>query len=57
MAAAAPDNDNAVFNVSPLIGDHVMCTLLKAAREIALTLPDGPPTCAAWAQEDNRLPF
>jgi len=57
IAAAAPDNDNALFNVSPAIGDHVMCTLFKAARRIGYTLllPD-PDKCATWAQEDNAVP-
>src|SRR4029453_8622927 len=32
VQAAYPDNDNALFNVSPAIGDHVMCTLLKPTR-------------------------
>ena len=30
VAAAAPDNDNALFNVSPRIGEHVGCTVLAA---------------------------
>ena len=30
ILAAAPDNDNAVFNVSSQIGDHVQCALLAA---------------------------
>jgi len=56
IAAAAPGNDNALFNVSPAIGDHVMCTLFKAARQIGYALPDDPQKCAVWAQEDNTVP-
>lgn len=55
VAAAAPDNDNALFNVSPLIGDHVMCTLFKATRQIGFTLPPDPPKCTPYATEDNSL--
>jgi hypothetical protein len=57
VAAAFPDNDNAFFNVSPAIGDHVMCTLLKASREVGFALPDDPAKCAPYAGENNRLPF
>lgn len=57
VAAAAPGNDNAIFNVSPRIGDHVGCTALAAARAIGFALPDDPPECAAYAAEDRSLPF
>ena len=57
VAAAAPDNDNALFNVSPSIGDQVLCTLLKAARGIGFSLPDDPERCLPWTEEDNSLPF
>ena len=57
VAAAAPDNDNAVFNVSPAIGDHVMCTLFKGARTVGFALPADPEHCAPYASEDNTLPF
>lgn len=44
-------NDNALFNVSPTIGDHVMCTDITLALALGL---DGssPPTCAAYDAED-----
>jgi hypothetical protein len=54
--AAAPQNDNAIFNVSPAIGDHVMCTLFKAVRQIDFAMPVDPEKCAVWAAEDNSLP-
>jgi hypothetical protein len=57
IAAAAPDNDNALFNVSPLIGDHVMCKLFQASRNVGYTLPDDPAKCATWSAEDNALPY
>jgi hypothetical protein len=57
VAAAAPDNDNAIFNVSPSIGDHVMCTLFKAARAIGLAAGGEPELCSRYAGEDNQLPF
>ncbi|HYD50927.1 MAG TPA: neutral/alkaline non-lysosomal ceramidase N-terminal domain-containing protein, partial [Terriglobales bacterium] len=55
--AAAPGNDNAVFNISPEIGDHVMCTLLKSARDIGFDLPADPDKCETWGSEDNELPY
>jgi hypothetical protein len=57
ILAAAPDNDNAIFNVSPRIGDHVTCVLLEAVREIGFALPDDPTFCAPYAAEDHTLPF
>ena len=57
VAAAAPDNDNALFNVSPRIGDHVGCTVLEAARAIGLEVSIAPPECDRWAGEDHSLPF
>lgn len=57
IAAAAPDNDNALFNVSPAIGDHVTCTLLKAARAIGWITGTDPDICSPWASEDNQPPF
>ncbi len=57
VQAAYPDNDNALFNVSPALGDHVMCTLLKATRAIGLPVGSDLEPCARWADEDNTLPF
>jgi neutral/alkaline ceramidase-like enzyme len=54
---AAPDNDNAIFNVSPAIGDHVMCTLLTAARTLGFMLPADPDKCAMYSGENLSLPF
>jgi hypothetical protein len=52
IAAQAPVNDNIVFNVSPTIGDHVMCA------DIALALETGfegspPAECAPYEAADS----
>jgi len=57
VAAAAPDNDNAIFNVSPRIGDHVACIALAAARAAGFATADDPGYCAPYAAEDHALPF
>jgi hypothetical protein len=57
VLAAAPDNDNAIFNVSPRIGDHVACTALAASRAVGLAVSDEPEVCAPYAAEDHALPF
>lgn len=57
VLAAAPDNDNAIFNVSPRIGDHVACVALAASRAVGLDVADEPPICAPYAAEDHALPF
>jgi hypothetical protein len=51
IAAEAPVNDNIIFNVSPTIGDHVMCADIR----IALSLGFGgssPPDCAPYDAQD-----
>ncbi len=55
VAAAAPDNDNALFNISPFFGDHVTCTLFKAARQIGFALPPDPEKCARYGTEDSPI--
>ncbi len=57
VAAAAPDNDNAIFNVSPKIGDHVACVALAAARDAGFEVAADPDDCAPYAAEDHALPF
>ena len=52
IAAEAPVNDNIIFNVSPTIGDHVMCS------DIALALATGfegsaPAECAGYDAVDS----
>lgn len=51
IAAEVPVNDNIIFNVSPTIGDHVMCA------DIALALSTGfagssPAACAPYDAQD-----
>jgi hypothetical protein len=57
VRAAAPGNDNAIFNASPSIGDHVMCVLFEAARQLGLQGAGPPEKCARWAGENHDLPF
>lgn len=57
VLAAAPGNDNAIFNVSPRMGDHVACTALAASRAVGLAVADAPSICAPYAAEDHALPF
>jgi hypothetical protein len=56
ILAAAPDNDNAVFNVSPRIGDHIQCALLIAADDIGFTVMPDEARCAPYADEDGAIP-
>lgn len=61
IAAQVAVNDNAIFNVSPTIGDHVMCAQIRLSREIGFAfeplLPD--IRCVVWDAVDSvvgRLP-
>jgi hypothetical protein len=51
IAAEAPVNDNIIFNVSPTIGDHVMCADIALALETGF---DGasPAECAPYDVQD-----
>jgi hypothetical protein len=49
------DNDNYFFNVSPTIGDHVMCTMIKGAMQLGFpAAADAPIKCALWSLEVNE---
>ena len=53
IAGEVAVNDNIIFNVSPTIGDHVMCS------DIALSLNLGfagtsPPACAPYDAADSQ---
>jgi hypothetical protein len=49
------DNDNYFFNVSPTIGDHVMCTMIKGARQLGFQASGPAPIkCALWNLEVNE---
>jgi hypothetical protein len=55
IAAEAAVNDNILFNVSPTIGDHVMCADISLAHALAgsdWTVTD-PPTCAPYDAADT----
>ncbi|MGH2785165.1 MAG: hypothetical protein ACRDJ1_07870 [Actinomycetota bacterium] len=61
IAAQVAVNDNAIFNVSPTIGDHVMCAQIRLSREIGFAydrlVPE--PRCLIWDAVDSvtaRLP-
>jgi hypothetical protein len=47
-------NDNSIFNVSPFIGDHVMCAQIRLARKVGFKykplLPN--PRCLIWDKVD-----
>jgi hypothetical protein len=42
IATSNPGNDNALFNVSPQYGDHLMCTQTAAAVAVGFTATDDP---------------
>ena len=51
VAAEAAVNDNILFNVSPSIGDHVMCADIALAPAVGYAT-SSPPTCAPYTVED-----
>jgi hypothetical protein len=51
IAAEVAVNDNIIFNVSPTIGDHVMCTGIGLLGRLHLAAPV-PATCAPYAALD-----
>ena len=55
VAAEIYVNDNSIFNVSPTIGDHVMCAQIRMARAVGFTYkPTVPePRCIVWDAYDT----
>jgi hypothetical protein len=51
IAAEAAVNDNIIFNVSPTIGDHVMCAGIRLAAGVGFA-PALTPQCAPYDAED-----
>jgi hypothetical protein len=51
IAAEAPVNDNIIFNVSPTIGDHVMCADIRLAWDVGF-YAETPPECAGYDVAD-----
>ena len=57
IAAEAAVNDNIIFNMSPTIGDHVMCTGISLAGGLGNDWKvTEPPTCAPYDVEDAATP-
>jgi hypothetical protein len=51
IAAEVAVNDNIIFNVSPTIGDHVMCSDITLALKLGFT-GASPATCAPYDAAD-----
>jgi hypothetical protein len=51
IAAEAPVNDNIIFNVSPTIGDHVMCSDIRLALGTGFA-GASPTACAGYDAAD-----
>ncbi len=52
IAAEVPVNDNIIFNVSPTIGDHVMCSDIALALKIGFA-GSSPAGCAPYDAADS----
>ena len=52
IAAEVPVNDNIIFNVSPTIGDHVMCSNIRLALATGFE-GASPATCAGYDAADS----
>ena len=52
IAAEAAVNDNIIFNVSPTIGDHVMCSDIRLALDLGFA-GAAPPECAPFDTSDS----
>jgi hypothetical protein len=50
IAAESAVNDNALFNISPTVGDHVMCAQIRMANAVGFATPEFRvnPRCVAW---------
>jgi hypothetical protein len=53
VTAEVAVNDNAIFNVSQTVGDHVMCASIANARVFYSTKVTVPPRCAAFGALDT----
>jgi hypothetical protein len=62
IAAEVPVNDNIIFNVSPTIGDHVMCADIRLSLSLGFE-GASPPECAGYDAQDaagdpiSQVPF
>jgi len=55
VASQIAVNDNSIFNVSPTIGDHVMCAQIRMSRAVGFTYAPlvGDPRCVVWDAVDS----
>jgi hypothetical protein len=55
VAAQVAVNDNSIFNISPTVGDHVMCAQIRLSREVGFTFEPllGDPRCLVWDRLDS----
>lgn len=55
VASQVAVNDNSIFNISPTVGDHVMCAQIRLAREVGFTFEPlvADPRCAVWDAFDS----
>jgi hypothetical protein len=51
IAAEAAVNDNILFNVSPTVGDHVMCADIRLALAVGF-VGASPPECLGYDLQD-----
>jgi hypothetical protein len=52
IAAEVPVNDNIIFNVSPTVGDHVMCSDIALALKLGFA-GSSPPGCLPYDVADS----
>jgi hypothetical protein len=54
IAAQVAVNDNPIFNISPTVGDHVMCTQIRMSRAVGFTYMPAVPDvrCPIWDAVD-----
>jgi hypothetical protein len=57
VKTAVDGNDNWLFNISPTIGDHVMCSDISLAQEVGFATHDVDQRCAAWSAEPDTNPY
>ncbi len=57
ILAQSPVNDNPLFNISPTVGDHVMCAQIRMANDVGFATPEfrAPPRCVAFDAFDAAM--
>lgn len=56
VAAEVGVNDNSIFNVSPTVGDHVMCASITNAKKFYGSGVTSPPECTGFDRLDAATP-